>query len=520
MSSRRFCRPPSLGQPGFAPPARPRETAPPTAEISARRILALHLPRLVTEGLGPGPVLAWAPRGPRQVVVALDPLAEALGLRLGQTLADAQAMAPEVRAEMQPATTPRRLAFLALWALRFTPLAAVEAPDGLLLDISGVAHLSGSEAALLTRVIEGLARLGHAAQGAIAGHAAAAAALARAGRPGTILAPGQELAALGPLPLSALRLPEEVVAALGRLGLRCIREVLAQPRAPLARRFGARLTMVLDAAAGLTTPPIRPIRPPPEFLAGQDFLEPVTTREVIDAVMARLLAKLCQRLDQAGRGLRELLLRAHRADGGVQEIVLGTGSATRDAAHLARLFRDRLEKLEPGFGFDRMALLATRTEALAASQNGLAPGAAERREALARLLDRLSQRLPVWRLAPRASHWPERAMRRADPFEAIGPMPPPRPRPVRLLRQPSRLEAVALLPDAPPSMIRLHGVLHRIRRAEGPERLSPEWWRDDPNRRMRDYYRVECEDGTRLWLCRAGLPGEEGTAWLQHGWLA
>ncbi len=535
MTGRRCCHPPRLHLPGehrFPTPRLPTQTVPPTG----RRLLALHLPRLVTEGLGPGPLLAWAPQGARRIVVAVDPLAEALGLRPGQALAEAQAIAPTVRAVLVPpdagsgprvnGATPaagRRLAELALWALRFTPLTAPDTPDGLLLDITGAAHLAGGEAALLARIIADLRRLGHEARGAIAGSPVTAAALARVG--GGILAPGTESAAIGPLPLAALRLPPETVASLGRLGLRTVREVLAQPRAALTRRFGAHLAHVLDAATGATSPPIRPIRPAPDFSATQDLLEPITTREAIDAVMDRLLPRLCRRLERAGMGLREIVLRAHRADGGVQEINLGTGAATRDPAHLARLFRDRLDRLEPGFGFDRMALLALRTEALEGVQSGFAGAGAERRDALTRLLDRLAQRLPVWRLAPRASHWPERAMQKVEPFATVpapaaaidGPTPP---RPVRLLRRPEPLEALALLPDAPPSMIRLYGQRHRIRRAEGPERIAPEWWRDAPTRRTRDYYRLECEDGTRLWVCRAGAPGDAATTWLHHGWLA
>jgi protein ImuB len=321
------------------------------------------------------------------------------------------------------------------------------------------------------------------------------------------------------LPLPALRLAPEVVAGLARLGLRRVGEVLAQPRGPLARRFGPALVLALDEALGLAARPIRPVRPPPELVAARDLAEPILTREAIDAVLDRLLAALCRQLREAGRGVRRAALLAFRVDGAVQEVVVGTGAPTREVAHLRRLFAERLERLEPGFGFDRLALEAMATEPLGGVQSGL--GAESRREALGPLLDRLSQRLAVWRLAPRPGHWPERAVARVDPWSVVE-VPvgwAARPRPVRLLRRVVPVQAVALLPDAPPSLLRIGREAHRVLRAEGPERLAPEWWRDGERRLFRDYYRVELASGARLWVCRAGAAGPEAT-WVIHGHLA
>jgi protein ImuB len=106
---------------------------------------------------------------------------------------------------------------------------------------------------------------------------------------------------------------------------------------------------------------------------------------------------------------------------------------------------------------------------------------------------------------------------RADPLSAA-PMPEEwaaRFRPLRLLRRPERLEAMAVLPDDPPFRIRWRGAWFQVRAAEGPERLEPEWWRDRPGRPMRDYYRLEMADGRRLWVCRAGAAGSGG--WFLHG---
>jgi protein ImuB len=208
----------------------------------------------------------------------------------------------------------------------------------------------------------------------------------------------------------------------------------------------------------------------------------------------------------------------------VQEVGIGTGLPSRDPRHLLRLLESRLEELAPGFGFDRIALLADEVGPLDAAQANLVAGAAEARDALAALLDRVTQRIPVHRLRPRASHWPERAVERAAPDDAATAPDDwtaawaARARPLRLLRRPERLGATALLPDAPPVRLHHRGRWLDVRAAEGPERFEPEWWRDRPDRPLRDYYRVELEDGRRWWVCRAGGPGSGD--WFLHGLFA
>ena len=506
------------GPGGATPPGGGAGAAPPrTTGADPRHHLALALPRLAVERLRRDrPVVVWRGVGSRREVVAVGGVE---GVRPGQALSDAQAIAPGAEAaEADPAADAAFLERLALWAMRFSPLVAVAGGDALVLDIAGAAHLFGGEDALLRRAEQGLARLGVTACGVVAGAPGTALALARAGR-GGVVPPGAEAATVEGLGLSVLPVAPDVVQALSRMGLRRVGEVRRQPRGALARRFGAGLLRALDEAAGEVAAPISPIRPPPDLDAAREFLEPLVTREAIDAAVAALLDALCRRLAAAGRGARRVVLRAHRVDGAVQEVAVGTGLAMRDPAHLGRLFAQKLERLEPGFGFDRLALGAEVTEAMAGVQGDWAGGGALRREELARLFDRLAQRVQVWRLAPVASHWPEREVARVAPT-AIVEVPPgwPRaPRPVRLLRRPVEVGAMALLPDAPPSLLRIGRLGHRVRAAEGPERLEPEWWRAAPGRLARDYYRVELADGARLWVCRVGFGA--AARWFIHGRL-
>jgi protein ImuB len=440
------------------------------------------------------------------------------GVHPGQALSDAQAVAPEALAvEADPAADAALLERLALWAMRFSPLVAME--DGaLILDVTGAAHLFGGEASVLRRTVEGLGRLGLTACGVVAGAPGTALALARAGITGHVVLPGAEAEAVSGLGLSVLPVDPDVVTALARIGLRRIGQVRQQPRAPLARRFGAALLRALDEAAGEVSTPISPIRPPLDFDVAREFLEPLITRDAIDIALGGLLQRLCRKLEAAGRGVRRVMLRAHRVDGGVQEIGIGLHLASRDPAHMDRLFAQRLEELEPGFGFDRFQLGAEVTEEMVGTQAGFMGGALQQEE-LAQLLDRLAQRVEVWRLAPTASHWPEREVARVSATSVVQAPPgwPRARRPLLLLRRPLEVGAMALLPDAPPSMLRIGRIGHRIRHAEGPERLEAEWWRDPPDRPGRDYYRVELASGVRLWVCRSGVG--EAARWFVHGRL-
>jgi len=510
MSRRRAARPPRLPLPGLdgadcrgaLPPCTPHQEAdPPGPRIC-----------LATEGEGAGDA-----HDARHARAAPSPsVAENKGWGPGRIIL------PGGGAGAEPPPSRRHLALAApgvarwaVWALRFSPLVAVAGEDALVVEVTGGVHLFGGEARLLRRAVEALARHGVAAVGAVAGAPGTALALARAGV-SEVVPPGQEAAAVEALALRVLPVAPEVVAALAHMGLWRIGEVRRQPRAPLARRFGAALLRALDEAVGAVVAPLSPIRPPVAFEAAREFLEPLITREAIDMAVAALLRGLCRKLELAGRGARQVVLRAHRVDGAVQEVAIGTGLPARDPAHLARLFAEKLDRLAPGFGFERIALGAEVTDPMEGLQSGFVRGAAQREE-LAHLFDRLAQRVQVWRLAPAESHWPEREVARVGP-NALVTIPegwPRNPRPPRLLRRPLQIAAVALLPDAPPSLLRIGQVAHRIRAAEGPERLEPEWWRDRPDRLSRDYYRVELASGPRLWVCRLGFGAE--ARWFVRG---
>ncbi len=89
---------------------------------------------------------------------------------------------------LRPADPDADRAFLerlALWAVRFTPIVAVDPPDGLVLDRDGLNRALWWRSGLLCEVSDSLQRGGIAAQAVIAGiaEAAAASGARRASRP-------------------------------------------------------------------------------------------------------------------------------------------------------------------------------------------------------------------------------------------------------------------------------------------------------------------------------------------------
>jgi len=463
---------------------------------------------------------------------AVDAAGRRAGLFVGQKATDAAALVPSlVTAEAEPEVDAQALVELADWCVRFSPAVALDPPDSLFLDISGVAHLWGGEAALAKDLRRRLRTNGLPVRVAIADTPGAAWALAHQGDAAEIIVPpGEQIAFLARLRPSALRLDPEAAAQIERLGLRILAQLFALPRAPLARRFGADTLTRLDEALGRSKAALSFRRPPNPWFARLAFAEPISQLEDLQRVSHDIAAKLCARLEQEGQGARRFELAFHRLDGKAHTLTIGLALAARDPARIAKLFAPKLETVDPGFGIEVVTLAALEVEPVAGRQvrldTLLDPG---REDNLAPLIDRLANRLGearVWKTVPVESHVPERSVAQARPLA-----PPPAaagwdkavPRPLRLFRKPEPLEGViSLIPDDPPRQFEWRRRLHRVRRAEGPERIGDEWWRIDIEAvrtdTVRDYYRVEDQDGARFWVFREGLytPGEPAR-WFLHG---
>lgn len=467
-------------------------------------------------------------------LVATGPEARALGLLPGLAFADARARVPHMRIEREDEAADRVLIEnLMGWCDRYTPVLAQDPPDGLMLEISGSAHLFGGEAALMDDLFARLGRMGFTAFTAIAGTTHAARALGRFRVSGTIVPSGAERTAVAGLPVEALEAGERISVALRRAGLKTIADLASRPRKPLAARFGEDLTLKLAQILGEIDRPVVPHRTPPAFAAEWRFADPVGLMEDIERALSGLSDQLCAALSKAERGGRAFEVAFFRADGAVRRIEVLSGQPLRVPKTLMRLISMRLDALsdplDPGFGFDMIRISVPDDDAASAIQPGLDGDTGDERSVLD-LIDRLAARFgaeAVKRFAAKGSHLPERAALQTPAFEAqAGPWPltgsrPPRP---LLLFSPAEpIETMGIeVPDGPPRRFRWRGAVYDTVHAEGPERIAPEWWRAARDVMTRDYFRVEDSRGHRFWLFRYGLYGRDAgpVHWFIHGVFA
>ena len=512
------------------------------------------------------PLATWAKIGSARRLAAVDSAALKAGLRPGMALASARAMRPELELhQAEPQAEAELLASVADWLRRFTPLAAMDAPDGAMLDIGGCAHLFGGEQAMIGAIERGLLAQGFQSRCAIAPNPSLAWALARFSAT-RILAEGDHAGAakiLRTAPIAALRVSEDVVAGLRAAGLTRVGDLLIRPRAPLAARFGAELVDRLDAIVGAARDPISPRFEAAPYMTERRFPEGLARAQEIERVLADLARDLCALLERHGEGARKIAASFFRVDGATRHLEAATSRPQRDAVALLRLLHEKIEALgedglDTGSGFDVIRLAATAVERTTQSAPAdLAGARADENDAraFADLIDRLGARFGtrrVQRLVFHDTHIPEFAGQtqpahfsrdpvrqnltlRSDQKDRVSKdgrnphasrrrlTPPPQhedmelQRPSRLFEKPEPVEAMAAVPDGPPLRFKWRRATHEIAAYEGPERIAPEWWRESGL--TRDYFRVEDKNGGRFWLYREGLFGRETPhpRWFVHG---
>lgn len=545
-----------------------------------RRILSLWFPRLAAErvlrierGRLDQPLAVVAELGNTRLLSSVTATAQRQGLHRNMPLRDALAICPElVTRSADPAGEAAFLAALRRWAGKFSPWISEEAPDALVADLTGCAHLFGGEPGLLAQVQADCADLGLTVCAGLADTLGAAWALARHagtttgsrrsgdaidqearatrsragkrrhwtrggdappppglhGSPHRIAAPGHLLAAIGGLPVAGLRLSPEALETLNRFGLRRIEDLAGMSRAALARRVGASVVLRLDQALGRAPEAVSSAAPPVGFAMRLTLPDPIGLPGDIEAAIDRLIPPLAAKLARHGRGARRLRLELMRTDQKRQVFELGLARVSAEADRMRPLLRMKIDQIDPGFGIDMVRLEAVQTEPVSPVQHRghLDAGRAAQAQgvALDDLIGRLGARIgleAITRRHPGDSHIPEKS---AQILAAAWSGParawpaPVTPRPLVLFApEPVHAADIAF----PPDRFRWRGRDHALLGAQGPERVAPEWWLDDPAWRsgLRDYWRITTARGERLWLYYAHGGAMSG-GWFCHGIFA
>lgn len=501
------------------------------------RVVSIYLPDLPTDRIrradpaipSEQAIAVIAKSGSKRWVSAADVAARKAGVHVGMPAAKAQALFRGLMlVDAQPAADALALERITLWALtKYSPIVAVDGIDGIVMDTEGADHLQGGELPMVTMIANQFLAKKLTARVAVADTWGAAHACARAISRETVIVPvGQTVRAVENLPISLLRLPPKIIGDLRTLGFQRIGELANTARAPLTLRFGPEIGRRLDQMFGRAAEPIVPIRSPELIEVMRAFAEPIGAAETINKYVGRLIIRLIEELQKSGLGVRRADLIVEKVDGTRQAIRAGTVKPVRDVAWLTKLFRDRTEKIEPGFGIEKLTLVAVVVEPLEERQKASSLVEEDVTD-VTPLIDIYGNRgQRVYRMAPVASDVPERSVQRiaaaAEPITVawVGHWR----RPVRLLPRPELITAIALMPDHPPASITWRGKRRKVIRADGPERIFGEWWqRDAEMDAVRDYFVIEDETGERLWVFRAGDGVDPETGdhrWFCHGIFA
>jgi protein ImuB len=462
----------------------------------------------------------------RMVVTASNALAEKYGVSEGMVLADARIIAPDLQVfDGKPGHHMKLLKGLAEWCLRYTPLVAIDAPNGLLLDATGCTHLKGSEMEYLKELTGRLRTLGYHVRPGMADTIGCAWGVARCASANLIVPEGGHRTALMPLPPSALRLPAAMLIKLQNLGMYQINSFIHMPKSVLRRRFGKEIVLRMLQALGQEEEFLLPLKEPVPYSERLTCMEPVKTRPSIEHAVRTLLETLCKRLYGEGLGLRSATITYHRIDGKSGSASIGTNHPSHRVEHLYKLFSLTIDTVAPGMGIELFELETAHTEPGSDKQSGLwTPKPAADSEEVAELLDRVagkSGNTAIQRDLPADPFWSDRStaatknIRKKPEAEWRT----DKPRPVQLLEPPEAIEATALTPDYPPVLFIYRGRKHQVKKADGPERIEREWWLEPGEHR--DYYIAEDQDGRRYWIFRSGhYNGRQQGHWYLHGFFA
>ena len=461
----------------------------------------------------------------RKIITAVNQLAEQQGIFPGKTLADARAILPDLRDHDEPdAAREKILEKLGQWSIRFSPEVGIDLPDGIYMDVTGCAHLWGGEKAYLEYIRERFTERGYEIRLAMADSYGMAWGLCRYGGQQMYCIQGFSPSAFLALPIAALRIEPEMLDAMHTLGLFEVKQLLSIPVHALKRRFGQLLVTRIQQSMGECRIWIKTIVIPKPFEVRLPCLEPIISRQGVEIAIHRLLDDLKGLLLQQQQGLRKIRFSAYAADGKVYTLLVQMGMATLNITHVFGLLALQLEQVKTEAGLELFTLFAEHTEAYNPTQEKIwETSTGINIERLSEWMDYIIMKFgrdSVQRYLPSEHHIPEKSVVNAADLKLSsalkwlqGPV-----RPIHLLDPPEKIEVTAPIPDYPPMMFRHKGQLHRIIRADGPERIEQEWW--VARGRHRDYYAVEDEEGKRYWLFRSGHYDEAKTyTWYLHGYL-
>ena len=498
-----------------------------------RKFVSIWFPYLLTDWIcikrpqyKDRPMVVTTPKHGKLIITHLNSIALANGIFKNMALADARAIRPGVVAmNEREGITSQLLKKIAEWCIRFSPLVSTDDPEGILMEVTGCPHLWGGDQHYANEISRRLSAHGYRTKLCLAPTPGAAWACARFFQNQNVISRSDLLPVILSLPPESLRIEIETTERLHKLGLRKLRDFLSMPKLVLLNRFGKLLNHRIAQLLGKEDEILQPVLRAENIQERLPCPELILTRQGIDIALDRCMTALIERLKREGLGIRKAIFRIYKYDGLKQECEISTFKPSCNKIHLLKLFEDRIVSLIPEPGIELFILEAKQSERTDASQESmweLKPGL--NNPSFSELLDKISNRLgpaSISRYLPAEHHWPERSFQATQDLSAIAQSPWTQGKqfPVELLSHPVCIEVAAPVPDYPPMLFRYKQKVHRIKKADGPERIEREWWLEEGEHR--DYYALEDEEGIRFWVYRSGhYSGNNSWQWFLCGFMA
>lgn len=191
-------------------------------------------------------------------------------------------------------------------AMDFSPLIERTSPGTVTLDVSGLARLFGSFENIAQAIARRAAEIGLDVNVGAASNPDAAVHAARGFSGVTVIPPGRERDALGPLSVDVLAPPEPIAATLAMWGIRTFAQLAALPEDGIAERLGPEGALLWKLARGAGDRPLVPDLEATIFAESFELEYPVTLLEPLAFIISRMLNSLCAKLDSHGFAAHEI----------------------------------------------------------------------------------------------------------------------------------------------------------------------------------------------------------------------
>jgi protein ImuB len=363
----------------------------------------------------------------------------------------------------------------------FSPLVEDTGAGSVLCDVEGLGRLIGTPAQIAAALEKDAAARGLRPNVAIASTPDTALLVARHSAGTHVIEPGRDAPWLGPLPVSVLGGPDELLETLGRWGIRTLAQLAALPPIGLAERLGEEAARLRLLALGQWTRPLHQADPPEDYTARMDLENPIPLVEPLLFCISSLLNDLTHRLKRQALAVRRMTFTLTLTRGAPHVRTIEFPLPTQAPAVMLKQAQLDLEAHPPPAAV-RVLELRLEPASPRTLQGGLFRPATPEPDKLQVTIARIAALVgPAHVGSPELldTYRPDAYSMRPMPRAGGADFPAPDGRlPLRACCRIFRpaLSATVRVAQQRPVAVTAHGIRGAVRDAAGPWRTTGEWW--------------------------------------------